>query len=122
MYYNLLKIASFFRLYQEGKLDLDKPVTEYVKTWPENHPPITIKQIASHTSGIRHYKENPESDDKSDHDTKYPEFYSDVPYKNLEDAMEVFKNDALLSEPGKQCNENLKSHRTKRVAARVQKV
>ena len=105
----MLKIASFFRLYQEGKLDLDKPVTEYVKTWPENHPPITIKQIASHTSGIRHYKENPESDDKSDHDTKYPEFYSDVPYKNLEDAMEVFKNDALLSEPGKQCNENLKT-------------
>ena len=111
-------------MYQEGKLDLDKPVTEYVKTWPENHPPITIKQIASHTSGIRHYKENPESDDKSDHDTKYPEFYSDVPYKNLEDAMEVFKNDALLSEPGKQCNENLKSYRTERVeaSAKVQKV
>ena len=44
------------RLYEQGKLDLDTPITEYVKSWPEKHPPITVRQIASHTSGIRHYK------------------------------------------------------------------
>lgn len=95
-----MKGTTIFRLYEEGKLDLDKPVSEYVKSWPKKHPPISVRQIASHTSGIRHYKENPESNDTSDHDTKYPEFYSNVPYKEIEDALEVFKDDDLLSEPG----------------------
>ena len=95
-----MKSTTIFRLYEEGKLDLDKPVSEYVKSWPKKHPPISVRQIASHTSGIRHYKENPDSDDTSDHDTKYPEFYSNVPYKEIEDALEVFKDDDLLSEPG----------------------
>ena len=81
---------------------MDKPITEYVKCWPEKHPPITVRQIASHTSGIRHYKENPEfsDDNKSGHDTKYPEFYSNIAYKTVEDALEVFKTDDLLCEPG----------------------
>ena len=35
-----------------------------------------------------------------DHDTKYPEFYSNIAYKNIEDALEVFKTDDLLCEPG----------------------
>ena len=107
MYYHMkvshkscFKGTIIYRLYEEGKLDLDKPVAEYVKSWPNKHPPISVRQIASHTSGIRHYKENPDSDDTSDHDTKYPEFYSNVPYKEIEDALEVFKNDDLLSEPG----------------------
>ena len=92
----------FFRLYEEGKLDLDKPISDYVKSWPEKHPPITMRQIASHTSGIRHYKENPNGKDDStcEHDTKYPEFYSNVAYKTVEEALEVFKDDDLLCEPG----------------------
>ena len=90
------------RLHEAGKLDLDKPITEYVKSWPEKHPPITVRQIASHTSGIRHYKKNPDCDEmqSDDHDTKYPEFYSNVAYKNIEDALGVFKTDDLLCEPG----------------------
>ena len=81
---------------------MDKPITEYVKSWPEKHPPITVRQIASHTSGIRHYKKNPDCDEmqSDDHDTKYPEFYSNIAYKNIEDALEVFKTDDLLCEPG----------------------
>ena len=51
-----LAVTAAARLYEQGKLDLDAPITEYVKSWPEKHPPITVRQIASHTSGIRHYK------------------------------------------------------------------
>ena len=51
-----LAVTAAARLYEQGKLDLDTPITEYVKSWPEKHPPITVRQIASHTSGIRHYK------------------------------------------------------------------
>ena len=71
---------------------MDKPITEYVKSWPEKHPTITIRQIASHTSGIRHYKENPDYKKSTDsYDTKYPEFYSNKPYKTIEEAVEVSK-------------------------------
>ena len=70
---------------------MDKPITEYVKSWPEKHPTITIRQIASHTSGIRHYKENPEYNKSTDsYDTKYPEFYSNKPYKTIQEAVEVY--------------------------------
>ena len=51
-----LAVTAAARLYEQGKLDLDAPISEYVKSWPEKHPPITVRQIASHTSGIRHYK------------------------------------------------------------------
>ena len=78
------------RLYEQGKLDLDKPITEYVKSWPEKHPPITVRQIASHTSGIRHYKEDPDcTKSPNAGDAKYPEFYSNKPYKTIEEAVEV---------------------------------
>ena len=45
------------RLYEDGKLDLDKPVADYVTSWPQKHPAITTKHLASHTAGVRHYKE-----------------------------------------------------------------
>ena len=98
----MIKIISSkfpcFRLYEDGKLDFDKPIRDYISSWPEEHPKITTKNLASHSSGVRHYKK--ENDDDSDHDTKYPEFYSQKPYKTVDEALEVFKNDDLLCEPG----------------------
>ena len=41
-----------------------------------------------------------DQDKESSHDTKYPEFYSNKKYKTVEEAMEVFKDDDLLNEPG----------------------
>ena len=36
-----LAVTAAARLYEQGKLDLDTPISEYVKSWPEKHPPIT---------------------------------------------------------------------------------
>ncbi|KAL3982759.1 Beta-lactamase family protein [Acanthocheilonema viteae] len=49
------------RLVQRGKLDLDASVQDYVPDFPkkkynEKDVTITIRQLLSHTSGIRHYK------------------------------------------------------------------
>ncbi|EFO20138.1 hypothetical protein LOAG_08353 [Loa loa] len=49
------------RLVQSGKLDLDASVQDYVPDFPrkkynEKDVTITIRQLLSHTSGIRHYK------------------------------------------------------------------
>ncbi|VDM73197.1 unnamed protein product [Strongylus vulgaris] len=49
------------RLVQSGKLDLDKPIQDYLPDFPQKKydgKPVTIsvRQLLSHTGGIRHYK------------------------------------------------------------------
>ncbi|HAC06395.1 MAG TPA: hypothetical protein DCF71_11105, partial [Gemmatimonadetes bacterium] len=80
--------AALAVLYERGLVDLDAEVGEYVTRWPEQHRPITIRQLAGHLSGIRHY------------DPEGLEFFNSVRYTNLLDALEIFDRDALLFEPG----------------------
>lgn len=51
------------KLVEDGKLDLDKPINEYldaskwpVKTWNGKEVKITLRQLVAHLGGIRHYK------------------------------------------------------------------
>lgn len=94
-------IAS--KLYENGKLDLDKPINEYIEDLPafkfqDKEYKITSRQLMTHTSGIRHYKNQ---DDKSnDKDTAFKEFYLNKQFKTTKDALDLFKNDPLLNEPG----------------------
>ncbi|EYC14381.1 hypothetical protein Y032_0040g175 [Ancylostoma ceylanicum] len=49
------------RLVQDGKLDLDQPIQTYLPDFPQKKyegKPVTIsvRQLLSHTGGIRHYK------------------------------------------------------------------
>ena len=72
--------------------------------WAKNSPrtcEISVRQIASHTSGIRHYKKNPDCKKSPNAgDAKYPEFYSNEHYETIEEALKVFQDDDLLFEPG----------------------
>ena len=40
---------------QDGQLDLDAPVQRYVPGFPVKRYPITVRQVAGHLAGIRHY-------------------------------------------------------------------
>ena len=40
-----IAMAAVAKLVEDGKLDLDKPVTDYVKSWPEKHPVITTRYV-----------------------------------------------------------------------------
>ncbi|MCX2492862.1 serine hydrolase [Pedobacter sp. PF22-3] len=56
-------VYAAFRLVEEGKLDLDKPVYQYMEPGPAlNHDPryklITARMILSHCSGIENWKED----------------------------------------------------------------
>ena len=42
------------RLVAAGRVALDEPVSTYVPGWPAE-PPITVRQLAGHLGGIRHY-------------------------------------------------------------------
>lgn len=58
-----ITMAAVAKLWEEGKLDLDKPVQEYVpyfpkKTFEGKKVDITCRHLISHLSGIRHYDKN----------------------------------------------------------------
>lgn len=75
------------RLVEEGKLDLDAPIQQYVPSFPRKKYPITSRQLATHTAGIRHYGPN-------DLLTCLKR------YKTVQEGLVIFSNDSLLFQPG----------------------
>ncbi|XP_045133389.1 serine beta-lactamase-like protein LACTB, mitochondrial isoform X2 [Portunus trituberculatus] len=56
-----LTMTAVAKLWEDGKLDLDDPIQKYIpdfpkKTYNGEEVTITIRQLLSHKSGIRHYK------------------------------------------------------------------
>lgn len=97
------------KLMEEGKIDLDKPIQEYVPSFPQktyNGKPVvlTLRHLVSHLGGVRHYKvmeKDMEAAKKGPIiDTASEEFYLNRKFETVEEALELFKNDDLLSEPG----------------------
>lgn len=83
----LLTSLAVGRLYQQGKLDLDAPIQQYLPDFPVKKYPITARQLAGHTAGIRHY-------------IKEDQLIAPRYYKNVQDGLSIFKNDTLLFKPG----------------------
>lgn len=71
---------------EKGILDLDTPIVQYYHEVPQDKASLTLRQIAGHMAGIRHYQGN--------------EFFSQVHYTNVFDPLEVFIHDTLLFVPG----------------------
>jgi len=83
----LLTTQAIGLLYQEGKWDLDAPVRNYLPDFPAKQYPITSRQLAGHTAGIRHYRNgDPVSIPRR--------------YKNVQEGLTIFKDDSLLFKPG----------------------
>jgi serine beta-lactamase-like protein LACTB len=81
-----ISAVAAMTLVEAGKLDLDAPVQKYCAPFPLKQWPITTRQLLSHTSGIRHYKEG--------------EMESTRHYPFMSDGFAIFANDPLLFEPG----------------------
>lgn len=82
--------TAVMQLAELGRLDLDAPVQRYCPDFPEKRWELTTRQLLSHTGGIRHYG-GPRHD---------AELYSAKHYESVVDALEIFKDDPLLFEPG----------------------
>ena len=80
------------KLMEAGKLDLDTPVQEYVSYFDPGKPKISIRQLASHTSGIRNYQPC----------FCFPahEGLNNDQFGSIAESIAVFGNDKLLFEPG----------------------
>ena len=73
-------------LREQGKIDIDVAIQEYVPDFPEKQAPITVRHLLAHTSGIRHYTGS--------------EYYTNG-FTSIKEGLAVFKDDALEDDPGK---------------------
>jgi len=81
-----LTAAALGLLSEQGRLDWDAPVQRYVPSFPVKRYPITVRQVAGHLAGIRHYLPG--------------EFENQKHYKTVLEGLAIFQNDSLLFEPG----------------------
>jgi CubicO group peptidase (beta-lactamase class C family) len=81
-----LTASAVALLVEQGTLDLDAPVQRYVPAFPEKPWPITTRELAGHTAGIRHYRGD--------------EFLLNRPFRTVAEGLEIFAGDSLLFEPG----------------------
>jgi serine beta-lactamase-like protein LACTB len=79
--------TAVMQLVERGRVSLDDPIQKYVPSFPDKGGlTITLREILTHTSGIRHYKAG--------------EMESLTPYDSVADAIKIFKDDPLLFTPG----------------------
>jgi CubicO group peptidase (beta-lactamase class C family) len=81
-----LTAAALGLLYQQGRLDLDAPVQQYVPSFPDKGVSVTAREIGGHLGGIRGYKPNE------------PE--SQAHYPSVDSSLSRFRDDSLVAEPG----------------------
>ncbi len=75
------------KLADEGVLDLDRPIGEYVPGLPDAWHDITARMLVHHTSGIPHYADAADALDTT-------------PYTTTRDALKRFEDRPLLYPPG----------------------
>ncbi len=81
-----LTSSALGKLVDQGKIVLDESLYTYLPNFPSKRYPITIKQIAGHIAGIRHYRDM--------------EFLMNQKYSSVSSSLSIFENDSLLFEPG----------------------
>ena len=81
-----LTAAALGVLVDQGKINLDAPIQTYVPDFPEKRGPITLRLLAGHLAGIRHYRGT--------------EFWSTQHYPTVAEGLAIFAADTLLSLPG----------------------
>ena len=75
----------------EGLIDLEASFYDYVPYFPKKEYDFTIRQLASHTAGIRSYRGK--------------EYALNKPY-SIRESLTVFQDDPLLFQPGTQFHYN----------------
>ncbi|MEL6256081.1 MAG: serine hydrolase domain-containing protein [Bacteroidota bacterium] len=81
------------KLSEQGKLDLEAPISSYIDVLQDKRWDPTLKQLASHTGGIRHYSQ-------PGHPSFVSEQLSKRHYNSVEESLVIFASDSLLYEPG----------------------
>jgi len=86
----VLGSTLLFKFIEDGQLTLSDPIQKWIPEFPEKKYPITVGNLLTHTSGIRHYDGSFQKDRQ-----RHPK-----DFKTFNDAISLFKDDDLLHEPG----------------------
>lgn len=80
------------KMVEDGLVELDQTVQSYVSYFDQDKADITLRQLASHTSGIRHYQPC----------FCFPayESLSNRQFDSMKESVGIFGKDALQFEPG----------------------
>lgn len=81
-----LTAAALGKLYEKKMIQLDSSVYFYLNDYPKHKYRPTVRQIAGHIGGIRHYKGN--------------EFLISQHYNTVSEGLKIFSPDSLASKPG----------------------
>jgi serine beta-lactamase-like protein LACTB len=82
-----LTAATIARLARQGRLNVDREITDYVPEFPRSRAPVpTLRQLGGHLGGIRHYEGG--------------EAINIHHYTSISDSLRVFIDDPLISKPG----------------------
>jgi CubicO group peptidase (beta-lactamase class C family) len=84
-----LTAAALGLLYERGRLDLDRPVQQYVPGYPKKPWPVTVRQLMGDVAGVHHLVDGSE---------RMPGRRCD----DLDDALRIFRDDPLAFRPGTQ--------------------
>ncbi|MDX1395678.1 MAG: serine hydrolase domain-containing protein [Gemmatimonadota bacterium] len=94
-------------LVEAGRLDLDAPVQQYCRAYPEKRWPLTTRELLRHRGGVRHYwganGENPQTPEERRalrEKQEDADRWSTVRYDNTVAPIGRFADDSLLFEPG----------------------
>ena len=82
--------VGILKLYEQGKVDLNKPIGNYIENYPNQRvlDSVTIHQLLTHTAGTKAiYGEEYQKSNKNR-------------YRELEDYLPLFANDSLNFTPG----------------------
>ena len=82
--------VGILKLYEQGKVDLNKPIGNYIENYPNQRvlDSVTIHQLLTHTAGTKAiYGEDYQKSNKDR-------------YRELEDYLPLFANDSLNFQPG----------------------
>lgn len=87
----VLAAVAVMQLVEQGKVNLDAEIQAYAPWFPRKDQPITVRQILTHTSGIRHYKSG-EIDPSNLNVLRH--------YESFEESTRFWRDDPLLFTPG----------------------
>jgi CubicO group peptidase (beta-lactamase class C family) len=82
----LITVTAVAKLMQDGKIDIDLPIENYLPDYPHAGEGVTTRLLLSHQAGIRHYE--------------YKDFSKARPYTSTTDALSIFIDDPLIHAPG----------------------
>ncbi|MBN8886195.1 MAG: beta-lactamase family protein [Rudaea sp.] len=102
---------AVMQLVEQGKVNLDAEIQTYVPWFPRKQAPITVRQIMTHTSGIRHYK---------DGEFGEGEVLAFRQFDSIEEASKRWINEPLEFTPGSK--RSYSSYATNLLQALIEKV